>query len=104
MEVQTMASANLFGVFGSLGIASSAMQALIHKNVPEPSLNVLAHAGGVRFAPHADQSKFGRIEFLDVLVAPSGPAGVEVILKGTEITGIGPEFWAMPDQLRSGMR
>jgi len=85
-----MAPANLFAVFGSLGTASSAMRTLIQKNVPEPSLHVLAHAGDVRLAPHADQSKFGRIEFLDVPVAPGGPAGVEVILKGAEISGIGP--------------
>ena len=39
-----MASANLFGVFRSLSTASSAMQALIHQNIPTRSLNVLAHA------------------------------------------------------------
>jgi hypothetical protein len=85
-----MASANLLGIFGSLDAAGSAMQALIHENVPVPSLNVLAHAGGVRFAPHADQTKFGRIELLNLPGDPGGPAGVEVILTGAEIPDIGP--------------
>ncbi len=85
-----MDSANLFGIFGSLDAAGSAMQALIRENVPKPSLNVLAHAGGVRFAPHADQTKFGRIELLNLPGDPGGPAGVEVILTGAEIPDIGP--------------